>query len=670
MSNVSQCTACGTLTMLSYCPKCDAPTHLYAPQLRHQPSQPLLQQQQRHPQSFPILHCDPPQKSHVNMSPNHSSMCGGRSPSRILHRSDVMEEDTSKKALTLDELESLYRANQRRREEGVVSYALQEEMNAIKRERDAAAAERDDMERRLAKLHHQLEVERQQMMQSASDIRDLHESTEQVRRSDQEHLQSLRDENSTLRKENEMLVDALKEAQGEAIASKHQERIMQEALNNAKMAATVNDEELSHLHEQIDDLQQLLQLAKRAKEKVEDDAAAIEETLKKIEDDNEKLLRQNMQQAEETQYQMQHSAELQQSINEMLENESSAQKQSDAMQGEIQKLGKDVEQLRAENQTLSTEAEKLKEANACLSAENERLGGDVDHLGKDVEQLRAENQTLSTEAEKLKEANACLSAENERLGGDVNHLGKDVEQLRAEKKELCEVDNDLRRGNSNLRSVVEELSAVNSHLKDENGDLVLRMERLQGENMSLVSAKEQLEESKAAALDDIKKLCAENEKQREELIEASSTLSDLQVSLTSLQMREEHNLAALRGRNAVLEAEVSELKMIIGEARRAVNLEKKRVLDAVVDASKERERSAELGVLCDKLSSENRAADGEIGRLLRVVDEYETRLLVVGGHSRGGGKGVEREGYAVYPVAKNGRVSVNESGVPLGVYRD
>ncbi|ORC87477.1 rhoptry protein, partial [Trypanosoma theileri] len=207
-------------------------------------------------------------------------------------------------------------------------------------------------------------------------------------------------------------------------------------------------------------------------------------------------------------------------------------------------------------------------------------------------------------------------------------------------------------------------------LQAENGELQNKNVALYSDNVELRGGNESLKSVLFKDDNERAKLAVELEKVRGEHVVVLKELAVSRDSFLSLQSEKKEVEDELNDKINFLEGEVATLKAINCEAEYAVAMEKKRKLEAVLEVEKERERSAELVVLCDKLSSESRAADDEIERLQHAVSDYEVRLDVVRPNVDVKNKYMEREGYTVYPILNKGRTTIGRSGVPLGLYRD
>ncbi|RNC61368.1 rhoptry protein [Trypanosoma cruzi] len=176
MSSNLQLNTCGAFTMRRDCHLCDSPTQLYVPQLRRASHRPM----------------------HLNTDGyevKRSSSPVADSPSR---QSWV---ETRKMAVTLGELEELYRANNKNRHGTWKAAAAQDETDTIKEECRWLTEQRDTLGKKVEELQNQLKEERKKNARSPSITFSLQTEADTTRMSGQQLLTALKEENMAIKKQ-------------------------------------------------------------------------------------------------------------------------------------------------------------------------------------------------------------------------------------------------------------------------------------------------------------------------------------------------------------------------------------------------------------------------------------------------------------------------------------
>ncbi|EKG03597.1 hypothetical protein TCSYLVIO_005356 [Trypanosoma cruzi] len=383
MSSNLQFNTCGAFTMRQDCHLCDSPTQLYVPQLRRASHRPM----------------------HFNTDGHEVK----RSSSPVAHppsRQSWME--TRKMAVTLGELEELYRANNKNRHGTWKAAAAQDETDTIKEECRWLTEQRDTLGKKVEELQNQLKEERKKNARSPSITFSLQTEADTTRMSGQQLLTALKEENVAIKKQKKAMEKSLRDTQNNAIQSKHQERILQEKYRDAKQENKRLKEKNLQDQQNIEHLTHLLNITRIAKETAENNAAAIEEALKQAENDIEELMRQISTYKKENKQHNDYHLETQTNTNPNGKNTPKPLSQTQENDDYTTVTHLENNKIKKENQPTVEESQKEKEENTTSFKEKDDATKAKNHLQKERDDAVAENAVLQKERDDAVAENAVL----------------------------------------------------------------------------------------------------------------------------------------------------------------------------------------------------------------------------------------------------------------------
>ncbi|RNF12125.1 rhoptry protein, partial [Trypanosoma rangeli] len=415
MTSISQCSACGNSKLLAHCPTCDSSTHHYTPQLQQ-----------------------------VFNRPERSTAAWleyGRSPAQSVTYT-TPQDDAQKLAVTMGELEDLYRANQKRHNSPKAVTALHSEHSAVITDRNNFMRERDLLAQKAADLHQQLAADRNNSMQSVSRVNCLEEDDAPASRiNDQHTLTALQQKVTSLQRQNSAVEEVFKEFQGRAIASQRQERLLQQECRRVTTESEHVKNANHKLQQQLLELMQLLEVARKEKAIAEANTKTTEEALKQAQKETEDALRQMVTHYHEKNYYKTLSRKLESNLQEM-----------DLAHLDIKKKLQEVDNHKAHQETHNTKLHperQIVEEIKNIAVENEQLRKQRDDAAAENEQLRKQRDDTAAENEQLRKQRDDTAAENEQLRKQRDDAAAENEQLRKQRDDAAAENEQLRKQRDN-----------------------------------------------------------------------------------------------------------------------------------------------------------------------------------------------------------------------------
>lgn len=173
------------------------------------------------------------------------------------------------------------------------------------------------------------------------------------------------------------------------------------------------------------------------------------------------------------------------------------QETSQALQGDVDRLGADLRSLSAERTTILAEKDELGQAVSALQEDKESLATSLAKLEQERQSLERQAAELEADKEAVEEERAKLASENERLSQEKKELESQTAQLAADKKaveedraQLVTENERLSDDKASLEKRAGELAIEKASLEERGADLERQLAQVEVERERLEAEKE------------------------------------------------------------------------------------------------------------------------------------------------------------------------------------
>ncbi|XP_058689667.1 A-kinase anchor protein 9 isoform X4 [Poecile atricapillus] len=487
----------------------------------------------------------------------------------------------------------------------------------------------DRKEKEVTNLEEQLEQFREELENKNEEVQQLHMQLEIQRKESTTHLQELEQENKLFKDEMEILGLALQKSEDAAIKDHHLvagrlAHIMQE-----------KDQEIYHLHEQIEKLQQQLEVTTDNKviEEQNEHIRELEAQIECLKSDQECVKKKNDEEIEQ--------------LNDVI----------DKLQQELaiieQKIPTDVAGFQEEADSPKHILEAVLAEKAALEKQVENINAEASQTKNELEetklkmsQLKQEISMLKKEHEKITEKYKCALVQGDKSKPEDRSNGKteqmegglcqevdlpDQSQLRTSdenaKVTISKMEIQLQQLQACIKQKDSELCQCYTEIKDMKEESKVEKETLKKRILELEKT---LMEKVAAALVSQVQLNAVQEQRRfmQEIQEASKCMDEASKNAQTEGLSDRTENEA-ESKLSLLTQRLNEMETQLAMVNRSLELEKENVKVAQKEATVKEERFLELQQLLEEVKEKHK---GEIQKYIKQeeMQTYQVEALLMG----------------------------------------